>query len=163
MSLCKCHLPNDTFSDRPVRNCILPPPTHVPRLCLFSLALLTIQNDIPFAYLFWLFYFSIPTEEKLHESMSLESSTQQDNSKDSTVAVQWLSCVRLFVTPWTAAHQTPKSFTISQSLLTFMSIESVMPSNHLILCHPLRLWPSIFPSIMVFSNDLAFCIRWPEY
>ena len=71
------------------------------------------------------------------------------------VVVQWLSPVQLFVTLWTAAHQTSLSFTISQSLLKLMSIESVMPSNHLILCCPLLL-PSIFPSIRVFSSELAF-------
>ena len=73
------------------------------------------------------------------------------------------SCyVRLFVTPWTAAHQTPLSFAVSQSLLKFMCIEMVMLSNHLILCRPLILLPSIFPSIRVFSNELALCIRWPS-
>ena len=66
------------------------------------------------------------------------------------------------VTPWTAAHQTSLSITNSRSLLKLMSIESVMPSNHLILCH-LLLLPSIFPSISVFSNESALCIRWPEY
>ena len=74
------------------------------------------------------------------------------------VVVQLLSHVQLFATPWTAAHQAPLSFTISWSLLRFMSIESVMPSNHLILCHPLLLLPSIFPSIRVFSNKSALCI-----
>ena len=78
-------------------------------------------------------------------------------------AVQSLSCVRLFVTPWTALHQASLSFTISQSLLKLMSIELVMPSNHLILCHPLLLLPSIFLSIRVFSNELALHIRWPKY
>ena len=77
--------------------------------------------------------------------------------------VQLLSCVRLLVTPWTAAHQASLSFTISQSLLKLMSIESVMPSNHLILCHPLFLLPSIIPSIRVFSNESVLSIRWPEY
>ena len=67
------------------------------------------------------------------------------------------------MTPWTAALQAPLSFTISQSLLTLMSIESVMLSNHLILCHPLLLLPSIFPSIRVFSNKLILHIRWPKY
>ena len=67
------------------------------------------------------------------------------------------------MTPWTAAHQTSLSITNSQSLLKWMSIESVMPSNHLILCHPLLLLPSIFPSIRVFSNDAVLCIRWPKY
>ena len=76
--------------------------------------------------------------------------------------VQLLSCVRLFATPWTAALQASLSFTISQSSLRLMSIESVMPSNHLVLCHPLLL-PSIFPSIRVFSNESALCIRWPKY
>ena len=77
--------------------------------------------------------------------------------------VQLLSHVRLLVIPWTAAHQASPSFTIFQSLLKLMSIESVMPSNHLILCHPLLLLPSIFPSIRVFSNESALHIRWPKY
>ena len=68
-----------------------------------------------------------------------------------------------FVTPWTAAHQTPLSFTVSWSLFKFMSTEWVMPSNHLILCRPLLLLPSIFPSIRVFSNKSVLCIRWPKY
>ena len=66
-------------------------------------------------------------------------------------------------TPWTAACQASLSFTISQSLLKLMSIESVMPSNHLVLCRPLLLLPSIFPSIRVFSNESAVCIRWPKH
>ena len=77
--------------------------------------------------------------------------------------VHSLSCVWLFVTPWTAALQASLSFTISQSLLKLMSTEMVMPSNHLILCHPLLLLPSVFPSIRVFSNESALCIRWPKY
>ena len=79
------------------------------------------------------------------------------------VAVQSLSRVRLFVTPWTAACQASLSITNSQSLLKLMSTESVMPSNCLILCHPLILLPSIFPSIRVFSNESALRIRWPKY
>ena len=79
------------------------------------------------------------------------------------VVIQSLSCVQFSVTPWTAAHQTPLSFTFSQSLLKLMSIESVMPSNHLILCHPLLLLPSVFPSIRVFSSGSALPIRWPKY
>ena len=78
-------------------------------------------------------------------------------------SVQWLSRVQLFATPWTAAHQASLSMTNSWSLFKLMSIELVMPSNHLILCHPLILLPSIFPSIRVFSNETAFCIRWPKY
>ena len=78
-------------------------------------------------------------------------------------SVQSLSCVQLFVTPWTAAHQASLSITNSQSLLILMSSETVMPSNHLILCHPLLLPPSVFPSIRVFSNESVLCIRWPKY
>ena len=74
-----------------------------------------------------------------------------------------LSHVRLFATPWTAARQASLSITNSQSLLKLMSIESVMPSNHLILCHPLLLLLSIFPSIQVFSKESVLCIRWPKY
>ena len=78
-------------------------------------------------------------------------------------SVQWLSCVWLFVIPWTSAWQASLSITNSWSLLKLMSIELVMPSNHLVLCHPLLLLLSIFPSIRVFSNKLALCIRWPKY
>ena len=78
-------------------------------------------------------------------------------------SVQSLSLLRLFATPWTAAHQASLSITNSWSLLKFMSIESVMPSNHLILCRPLLLLPPIFPSIRVFSNESALRIIWPFY
>ena len=78
-------------------------------------------------------------------------------------SVQSLIRVQLFVTPWTAARQASLSITNSQSLLKLMPVESVMPSNPLILCCPLLLLPSIFPSIRVFSNELALCIRWPKY
>ena len=78
-------------------------------------------------------------------------------------SVQSLSHIRLFVTPWTAACQASLSITNSLSLLKLMSTESVMPSNYLILCSPLLLLPSIFPSIRVFSNESALCIRWPKY
>ena len=77
-------------------------------------------------------------------------------------SVQSLSWVRLFATPWTAAHQASLSITNSQSLLKLMPIELVMPSNHLILCPPLLLPPSIFPSIKIFSNESALHIRWPN-
>ena len=87
--------------------------------------------------------------------------THEDKSYQ--CSVQSLSCVRFFVTPWTAAHQASLSITNSQSLLKHMSIELVMPSNHLILCHPFLLPPSIFPSIRVFSNESALHIRWPKY
>ena len=77
--------------------------------------------------------------------------------------VQSLSCVQFFATPWTAALQAALSITNTQSPPKPMSIELVIPSNHLILCHPLLLLPSIFPSNKVFSNDSILCIRWPKY
>ena len=79
------------------------------------------------------------------------------------VEVQWLSHVQLFATPWTAARQASLSITNSWSLLKLMSITLVMPSNCLILCHPLLLLPSIFPSIRVFSDESVLLIRWPKY
>ena len=82
---------------------------------------------------------------------------------DTVSSGQSLSRVRLFVTPWTAARQAPLSITNSWNLLKLMSIESVIPSNHLILCHALLLPLSIFPSIRVFSNESALHIRWPKY
>ena len=78
-------------------------------------------------------------------------------------SVQLLSHVRLFVTPWTAACKASLSITNTWSLPKLMSIESVFPSNHFILCHPLLLLPSIFSSIRVFSNESVLCIRWPKY
>ena len=84
------------------------------------------------------------------------------SSKNWFSSVQSLSCVQIFATPWTAAHQASLSITSSQSLLKHMSIKSVMPSNHLIHCHPLLL-PSVSPSIRVFSNESVLCIRWPKY
>ena len=77
--------------------------------------------------------------------------------------VQWLSRVQLFSTPWTTARQASLSMTNSHSLLKLIPIELVMPSNHLILCHPLLPLPSTLPSIKIFSNKLAICIRWPKY
>ena len=79
------------------------------------------------------------------------------------IVVPSFSNARLFVTPWTAAHQAPLSFTISWSLLRLMSIESMMPSNYLIFCRPLLLQPSIFPSISIFSSESALRIRWSQY
>ena len=79
------------------------------------------------------------------------------------LVVQSLRCLWLFATPWTVSCQASPSFAISWSLLKLMSIMWVMPSNHLILCHPILLLPSIFPSIRVFSNESALCIRWPKY
>ena len=88
--------------------------------------------------------------------ISLHSSVQFSS-------VQSLSCVQLFATPWTAAREASRSITNSRTLLKLMSIESVMPSNHLILCCPLLLLPSIVPSIRVFSKESVLHIRWPKY
>ena len=93
-----------------------------------------------------------------HEAEELEL-----RSLGIVAVVQSLSPVWLFTTPWAAAHQASLSFTVSRSLLKPMSIESVMPSNHLVLCHPLLLVPSVFPSIRIFSNESVLCIRWPKY
>ena len=98
--------------------------------------------------------------------LSLEITKLEDSKSCSWLpisSVQSLSRVQLFVTPWTTARQASLSFTNSQSLLKLMSIASVMPSNHLILCHPLLLPPSIFPSIGVFSKESVLRIRWPKY
>ena len=83
--------------------------------------------------------------------------------KPGSMSVQLLNRVRLFATPWSAARQASLSVTNSQSLLKLMSIESVRPSNHFILCRPLLLLPSIFPSIRVFSSESVLCIKWPKY
>ena len=88
---------------------------------------------------------------------------QKIKNRSTISSVQSLSHVRLFATPWTAAHQASLSFTISQIFLKLMLIELVIPSNHLILCRPLLLLPSIFPTIRVFSSELVLHIRWPKY
>ena len=98
---------------------------------------------------------NLPLAWKLHEGL---------NSVLYTVSsVQSLSRVQLFATPWTAARQASLSITNSRSLLKLMSIKSVMPSNHLVLCRPLLLLPLVFPRIRVFSNKSALHIRWPTY
>ena len=99
----------------------------------------------------------------LHNVNCIHFKTFSLKGFDQWVVAQFLSRVQLFATLWTVEHQTPLSFTISWSLLKFMSIESVMPSNHLILCCPLFLLSSIFPSIRVFSNDLVLPTRWSKY
>ena len=95
--------------------------------------------------------------------LDVSCSVQHREPHVGAAVVQSPNRVRLSVTPWTAAHQASLSFTICRSLLKLMSIDSVMLSNHLILCHPLLLLPSIFPSIRVFSNESALCIRWPKH
>ena len=82
--------------------------------------------------------------------------------EQSVSSIQSLSCIRLFVIPWTAACQAFLFIINSQSLLKLMSIESLIPSNHLTLCHPLLLLPSVFPSVRVFSNESVLHIRWPK-
>ena len=100
------------------------------------------------------------TREDLPEEVTLTWNLKDKEEPDmQRSVVQSFSCVPFFVTPWTAAYQASLSFTMSWSLFKFMSIELVMPSNHLIFCCPLLLFPSIFPSIRVFSNDLALHIR----
>ena len=98
----------------------------------------------------------------LKHPIPIKESLPTSPSPQSLIVVQLRSCVSFFVTPWPAACQTPLSFTISWSLLKLKSIEPVMQSNHLILCRPLLLLLSIFPSIRVFSNESALCIRWPN-
>ena len=93
----------------------------------------------------------------------LKNKTNKQKTDKKTSSVQSISRVRLFVIPWTASLQASLSITNSQSLLKLMSIEFVMPCNHLILCHLLLLPPSIFPSIRVFSDESVIFIRWPEY
>ena len=109
---------------------------------------------------------SLPTElpgkSKLHVNHKSKTYSRRTNTQKIVVIVCCL-VVSDSVIPWTAAHQASLSFTISQNLLKLTSIESVMPSNHLIFYCPLLLLPSIFPSIRVFSNELALRIRWPKY
>ena len=99
----------------------------------------------------------------MYEKMLKSTNHQGNANQNHVVGVQSLSCVQLFTTPWTAACQASLSITNSRSPPKPMSIESVMPSNHLILCRPLLLLPLIFPSIRIFSNESAFHIRWPKY
>ena len=103
------------------------------------------------------------TKENLKRSSNSEGTVSSPTTQVQFSSIQSLSHVQLFAAPWTAAHQASLSITNSQSLLKLLSIESVMPSSHLILYHPLLLLPSIFPSIRVFSKESALCIRWPKY
>ena len=108
-----------------------------------------------FSYTSWQFVFLLPWNASLYFLVTFLLGF--------FVVIQSLSHVWLFATPWTVAHQASLSFTGSWSLLKLMSIESVMPSNHLVLRHPLFLLPSIFPGIRVFSNESTLLIRWPKY
>ena len=121
-----------------------------------------IKTTLPWESICWYKHF----EHQFHCLKGLSTEMAKPRVKLSKIhfsSAQSLSRVRLFATPCTAARQTSLSITNSRSSLKLMSIESVMPSNHLILCHPLLLPPSIFPSIRVFSNESALPIRWPKY
>ena len=118
------------------------------------------QFQITHAYLYYLLESSILEKEGLHFTQLFNCSSEETNQFSS---FQSLSCVWLFATPWTAACQASLSITNSWSLLKLMSTESVMPSNHLILCQSLLLLTSIFPSIMVFSYESILHFRWPKY
>ena len=116
----------------------------------------------------WKYSQQIPCTEKdlfkvLNKDPVISNKTGKWQLINKGLVAQSLSYGRLFVTPWTAARQDSLSFTIFWSLLKLMSIESVMPSNHLILFHPLLLLPSIFPNIRGFSNESVLHIRWPQY
>ena len=113
-------------------------------------------------YFEWIFYLRMITNVSFGDLENIGSWVMQ-TSQMLVVVVQSLSDVQFFVTPWIAACQASPSITISPSLLKLMSIESVMPFNHLILCHPLLLLPSVLPSIRVFSSESALHIRWPKY
>ena len=117
------------------------------------------------ATLYSILAWSIPWTEKPGRLWSIgsQSWTRMKQLSTQFSSAQSLSCVQPFATPWTAARQVSLSITNSRSPSKPMSIESVMPSNHLILCHPLLLLPSIFPSIRVFSNESVLHIRWPKY
>ena len=101
--------------------------------------------------------------KKQQLELDLEQQTGSKLGKEYTSSVQSLSRVRFIATPWTIAHQASLSITNSRNLLKLISIESVMPSNHLILCRPLLLLPSVFPSIRLFSNESVLGISWPKY
>ena len=151
-----------------------PPPTS----CFCNTPYITVQSTLHFTFL-WRksvsFGMWVPERQRMCHTLlksfsqllsSVYLNCQQRTSPERGhhfVALQLLSRVQLFVTPWTAICQASLSFSISWSLLKLMSIESVMPSNHLNLCHPLLLLPSVFPSIRVFSNESALYIRWPKY
>ena len=105
----------------------------------------------------------LPFNTCAHMNTSCHVHNRENNLSLFPVVVQPLSCDQLFVTPWTAARQASLFLTVSWSLLKLMSVELVMPSNNLILCRPLLLLPSIFPSIRIFSSESALCIRWPKY
>ena len=127
--------------------------------------MLTVHRIWQFKSILWIPTSKFPRKLQCQELVPLHLGASVSSSIRGVVilVVQSLSCVWLFATPWTAAHQASLSFTISWSLLKLMSIESVMPSNHRILCCHLLLLPLTFPSTGVFSKESALCIRWPKY
>ena len=146
----------DHLPDRAPRLCGSIPTRHVPST---SYPPPILEGNLDPRSLFLLYSQSLPPEHQPRFSSLLVGPHVTDLTQHSSVQ---FSRVRLFSTSWTAACQASLSITNSQSLLKFMSIKSVMPSNHLILCHPLLL-PSIFPGIRVFSSESVLCIRWPKY
>ena len=145
------------------------PSTHKPRGWVnhekwFGTAYYTIYQEENCRRLFASFSWVTASQAVSHaKNISKFDKKKTPTSSRNSSSVHSLSHVWLFVTPWTTAHQASLTITNSQSWLKLMSIESVMPSNHLILCCPLLLLPSIFPSIRVFSNESVLCIRWPKY
>ena len=134
------------------------------QLISWSVVLSSCQSsqDIPNGIGFWeLIIFG--QWRRLPDTKSQSQFWGNSHTAASSASIQSLSHVRLFVTPWTAARQASLSITISQYLLTLTSIESVIPSNHLILCRPLLLLPLIFPTISVFSSESVLCIMWSKY
>ena len=131
----------------------------VPNIRVTKLSALCRHIHWKFIFSLWCIDHQVQKKKKKAEVRHKEGTTEGKKRNFKIDSVQSLSRVQLFVTPWTAARQDPLSITNSQSLLKLM----VMPSNHLILCRPLLLPPSIFPSIRVFENELALCIRWPKY
>ena len=117
------------------------------------------QNFIGFNFIYTIYQSSFFTAS----SYSPQCSIIDTSTIFSSVQFSSLNCVRLFATPWITAHQASLSITNSRSSLKLMSIESLMPSSHLILCRPLLLLPAIFPSIRVFSSESVLHIRWPKY
>ena len=137
---------------------------------LFADLIICLRIYISLRYIYITEYYSAIKKNKIMpyaamwmDSRDCHTKQSQSDRERQISSVQWLSRVQLFVTPWNAACRASLSITNSWSLLKLMSIKSVMPSNHLILCCPLVRLPSVFPSICIFSNELALHIRWSKY
>ena len=153
-------VPSLTYSHSPCRAALWP---HWPQLRSEAGPVVRRASVCP--SVIWLWYECLPQGSFLLETLILGQSTSSNEGWNpyQFSSVQSLSRVRLFATPWVAAHQASLSIINSRSSLKFMSIKSVMPSSHLILCRPLLLLPSIPPSIRVFSNESSLRMRWPKY